>query len=262
MPDLRAGHTVLVAAHGNSLRALVKHLDGISDDDIAGLNIPTGMPLVYELDDDARADGRRAVATSTPRPQRRPPRPSPTRVAEPTERPLGWRRRPWGSGRSPRRRRGWPPRRRGRRSARSSGRAARCRRPPRRRGSSSGDSSSVKLVRRSRSISSSSRPSAIAASTSRPRMIWVTRATMSSATCAIRAMVGRTSLGHREVGHPEPGDLGDVHREVAHPLQLADHPQRGDDGPQVAGDRLPGATAARTPSPRPARAPGRSRCRR
>jgi 2,3-bisphosphoglycerate-dependent phosphoglycerate mutase len=51
VPDLRAGQTVLVAAHGNSLRALVKHLDGISDDDIAGLNIPTGMPLLYELDD-------------------------------------------------------------------------------------------------------------------------------------------------------------------------------------------------------------------
>ena len=51
MPDLRAGKTVLVAAHGNSLRALVKHLDGISDEDIAGLNIPTGMPLVYELDE-------------------------------------------------------------------------------------------------------------------------------------------------------------------------------------------------------------------
>jgi 2,3-bisphosphoglycerate-dependent phosphoglycerate mutase len=51
VPDLRAGQTVLVAAHGNSLRALVKHLDAISDDDIAGLNIPTGMPLVYELDD-------------------------------------------------------------------------------------------------------------------------------------------------------------------------------------------------------------------
>ncbi|RKT76809.1 phosphoglycerate mutase [Terracoccus luteus] len=50
--DLRDGLTVLVAAHGNSLRALVKTLDGISDDDIAGLNIPTGMPLVYELDDD------------------------------------------------------------------------------------------------------------------------------------------------------------------------------------------------------------------
>ena len=54
VPDLQAGHTVLVAAHGNSLRAIVKHLDGISDDDIAGLNIPTGMPLVYELDDDLR----------------------------------------------------------------------------------------------------------------------------------------------------------------------------------------------------------------
>jgi 2,3-bisphosphoglycerate-dependent phosphoglycerate mutase len=50
--DLAAGHTVLVTAHGNSLRALVKHLDGISDDDIAGLNIPTGMPLVYRLGED------------------------------------------------------------------------------------------------------------------------------------------------------------------------------------------------------------------
>lgn len=52
VPDLDAGRTVLVAAHGNSLRAVVKHLDGISDDDIVGLNIPTGQPLVYELDDD------------------------------------------------------------------------------------------------------------------------------------------------------------------------------------------------------------------
>ncbi|KAA5833301.1 phosphoglyceromutase [Saccharopolyspora hirsuta] len=52
VPDLRAGRTVLVAAHGNSLRALVKHLDGISDDDIAGLNIPTGIPLRYDLDED------------------------------------------------------------------------------------------------------------------------------------------------------------------------------------------------------------------
>lgn len=47
---LRQGSTVLIAAHGNSLRALVKHLDGISDDDIAALNIPTGIPLVYRLD--------------------------------------------------------------------------------------------------------------------------------------------------------------------------------------------------------------------
>jgi 2,3-bisphosphoglycerate-dependent phosphoglycerate mutase len=52
VPDLRAGHTTLVVAHGNSLRALVKHLDGISDEDIAALNIPTGIPLVFELDDD------------------------------------------------------------------------------------------------------------------------------------------------------------------------------------------------------------------
>jgi 2,3-bisphosphoglycerate-dependent phosphoglycerate mutase len=54
VPDLAGGGTVLVAAHGNSLRALVKHLDRIADDDIAGLDIPTGVPLVYELDDDAR----------------------------------------------------------------------------------------------------------------------------------------------------------------------------------------------------------------
>jgi 2,3-bisphosphoglycerate-dependent phosphoglycerate mutase len=50
VPDLRAHRSVLVAAHGNSLRALVKHLDGISDEDIAGLNIPTGIPLLYRLD--------------------------------------------------------------------------------------------------------------------------------------------------------------------------------------------------------------------
>jgi len=54
VPDLRDGKTVLVAAHGNSLRALVKHLDGISDKDIVGLNLPTGIPLVYELDRDMR----------------------------------------------------------------------------------------------------------------------------------------------------------------------------------------------------------------
>jgi 2,3-bisphosphoglycerate-dependent phosphoglycerate mutase len=53
-PDLRDGRTVLVGAHGNSLRALVKQLDDISDTDIVELNIPTGEPLVYELDDDLR----------------------------------------------------------------------------------------------------------------------------------------------------------------------------------------------------------------
>jgi 2,3-bisphosphoglycerate-dependent phosphoglycerate mutase len=52
VPDLRLGHTVLVAAHGNSLRALVKHLDGIGDSEIAGLNLPTGMPLHYVLGPD------------------------------------------------------------------------------------------------------------------------------------------------------------------------------------------------------------------
>jgi 2,3-bisphosphoglycerate-dependent phosphoglycerate mutase len=59
--DLRAGRTVLVGAHGNSLRALVKHLDGISDDDIVELNIPTGEPLVYELGDDLRPVEQRPV---------------------------------------------------------------------------------------------------------------------------------------------------------------------------------------------------------
>ncbi len=52
--DLKAGKTVLVAAHGNSLRALVKYLDGMSDDEITGLNIPTGIPLRYELDDNLK----------------------------------------------------------------------------------------------------------------------------------------------------------------------------------------------------------------
>ncbi|KZE91660.1 phosphoglyceromutase [Microbacterium sp. TNHR37B] len=52
IPDLAAGKTVLVTAHGNSLRGLVKHLDGISDADIAELNIPTGIPLVYKLGED------------------------------------------------------------------------------------------------------------------------------------------------------------------------------------------------------------------
>ena len=52
IPSLKNGDTVLVTAHGNSLRALIKHLDGISDDAIAELNVPTGIPLVYELDDD------------------------------------------------------------------------------------------------------------------------------------------------------------------------------------------------------------------
>jgi 2,3-bisphosphoglycerate-dependent phosphoglycerate mutase len=54
VPDLRNGHTVLVAAHGNSMRALVKHLDGMGDEDVVGLNIPTGIPLLYELDENMR----------------------------------------------------------------------------------------------------------------------------------------------------------------------------------------------------------------
>ena len=57
VPDLLGGRTVLVAAHGNSLRALIKHLDAISDDDITGLEIPTGVPIVYRLDGDLRPLG-------------------------------------------------------------------------------------------------------------------------------------------------------------------------------------------------------------
>jgi 2,3-bisphosphoglycerate-dependent phosphoglycerate mutase len=57
-PDLKAGKRVLIAAHGNSLRALVKHLSGISDADITGLEIPTGQPIVYELDDQLNATDR------------------------------------------------------------------------------------------------------------------------------------------------------------------------------------------------------------
>ena len=57
--DMEAGRNVLIAAHGNSLRALVKYIDRISDDDIIGINIPTGVPLVYELDDDLKAISHR-----------------------------------------------------------------------------------------------------------------------------------------------------------------------------------------------------------
>jgi 2,3-bisphosphoglycerate-dependent phosphoglycerate mutase len=60
-PAVRAGHRVLVSAHGNSLRALVKYLDDISDDEIVGLNIPTGVPLVYDLDADLRPLGHRYI---------------------------------------------------------------------------------------------------------------------------------------------------------------------------------------------------------
>jgi 2,3-bisphosphoglycerate-dependent phosphoglycerate mutase len=62
VPDLRAGKTVLIAAHGNSLRALVKHLSGISDADITGLEIPTGQPIIYELDDQLAARDRYYLA--------------------------------------------------------------------------------------------------------------------------------------------------------------------------------------------------------
>ena len=61
MPELKSGKRVLVSAHGNSLRALVKHLSGISDDDITGLEIPTGKPIVYDLDDSYQSGTRAYV---------------------------------------------------------------------------------------------------------------------------------------------------------------------------------------------------------
>lgn len=59
MPQIKTGKLVIIAAHGNSLRALVKHLDNISDNDIVGLNIPTGVPLIYELNQDMTPAGHR-----------------------------------------------------------------------------------------------------------------------------------------------------------------------------------------------------------
>ena len=58
VPELKASKTVIISAHGNSLRALVKHLSGISDDDISSLEIPTGQPIVYDLDDTLNAGDR------------------------------------------------------------------------------------------------------------------------------------------------------------------------------------------------------------
>ena len=60
-PDIVAGRNVLVVAHGNSLRGLIKHLEGISDDDIAELNLPTGVPLRYDFDERLRVTGERVV---------------------------------------------------------------------------------------------------------------------------------------------------------------------------------------------------------
>ncbi|MDH3283718.1 MAG: 2,3-diphosphoglycerate-dependent phosphoglycerate mutase [Acidobacteriota bacterium] len=62
VPELMLGKTVMIAAHGNSLRALVKHLDGISDEEIPKLNIPTGVPLIYELDGEMRPTAKRYLA--------------------------------------------------------------------------------------------------------------------------------------------------------------------------------------------------------
>ena len=63
-PTIESGRTVLIAAHGNSLRALIAHLDGLSKDEILELNIPTGSPIVYDLDDDLRPLQRAYLKTS------------------------------------------------------------------------------------------------------------------------------------------------------------------------------------------------------
>lgn len=64
VPELKAGKTVLISAHGNSLRALVKHLSGISDADITGLEIPTGQPIIYDLDEELNASERYYLSDS------------------------------------------------------------------------------------------------------------------------------------------------------------------------------------------------------
>jgi broad specificity phosphatase PhoE len=78
-PAIARGERLLVSAHGNSMRALVKYLDGISDADIVGLNIPNGIPLVYELDDALRRSA--AITSAMPRRRRKRPPPSPLRAA-------------------------------------------------------------------------------------------------------------------------------------------------------------------------------------
>jgi len=61
VPEVKAGKKVLIAAHGNSLRALVKHLEGMSEEEVVGLNLPTGIPLVYDLGEDFRVLGKRSL---------------------------------------------------------------------------------------------------------------------------------------------------------------------------------------------------------
>ena len=83
VPDLRSGATVLVAAHGNSLRALVKHLDGLTPEAVVELNLPTGEVLVYELDDELRPTSRaRARRGERPVPRSGPRSPRPRAVAK------------------------------------------------------------------------------------------------------------------------------------------------------------------------------------
>ena len=99
IPDLPAGRTVLVVAHGNSIRALVKHLDDVGDAEIAGLDIPTGIPLIYELDASFRPVTRAAATWTRKRPPPR-PRPWPARAGDRRDGPTRVRsaRRPCGPG--------------------------------------------------------------------------------------------------------------------------------------------------------------------
>ena len=73
VPELLVGRDAIVVAHGNSLRALVKYLEGVSDDDIVGLNIPTGIPRLYDLASDLSVV-ERSLSSAIPPPQRRPSR--------------------------------------------------------------------------------------------------------------------------------------------------------------------------------------------
>ena len=75
-PELRAGRNVMVAAHGNSLRAMVKMLDNVPEKDIVELNIPTGVPLLYELDAKLETRSASRLRWADPWPLPRPPKPS------------------------------------------------------------------------------------------------------------------------------------------------------------------------------------------
>ena len=267
VPDLRTGRTVCVAAHGNSLRALVKHLDGISDEADRRAQHPDRHPAGLPA---RRATCARPGRRRVPRPGRggrrdrggREPGPlsrldpvsgsragvhrwstAVTRLAgDQVDHPAGQRDGVVGDPLVVAAEQGDVD---GRLDAVRPGVVEH---QPERASGAAGPSPS--------SSSSSWR----APSTSRSAMIPATVPTIFSATVAIRWMVGTISAGTADLGHPQPRDLGDVHRQVAHPLEVGHHPQRRDEHPQVAGDRLLEGEQLEGRAPRPAR--GRRRWRR